>query len=78
MLQTSIIPADSQTIARVKNWLLLLHNEFDWDKHFGADYSDFQMHALPKDVFNFITKYLLPQKLKSAIANCVFQLALDF
>lgn len=86
MMEASPLPTDRKTLARVKSSIFTLHPTFDWDKYFGSDYMHLQLvlraigseHYLPREVLDSIASYLLPDKLKSAIANCVFQLAVKF
>ncbi len=85
MMQTSPLPTDQQTISRVKKTLLLFDETFDWETYFWADFICHQMvlkalgsqYKLPSDVLVYIGNFLLPDKLKSAIAHCIFQIAAD-
>ncbi len=85
MMQTSPLPTDKQTISRVKNALLLFDETFDWETYFWADFIRHQMvlkalgsqYKLPSDILVYIGNFLLPDKLKSAIAHCIFQIATE-
>ncbi len=87
LMQTSPLPTDRQTIAKVKRALLLLRGtEDDWEKHIWSDFIHDQMvlkvlgreHNLPKDVLVSIANFILPERLKRAIANRIFQVAVEF